>query len=112
LLHDVERKSGRDHAEKGSALLLRMGYSVIADIVGAHMELPQSAIEKVDERAIVYLADKLTCGVKRVTVKTRLEAAMAKFGFNEEAANAARKRMADARTIMQRLGMDDADCLM
>lgn len=111
LLHDVERQEGRDHAQKGSALLLDMGYSGIADIVGAHMELPQGALERLDERAIVYLADKLICGSRRVTVQTRLERALLKYGCSEEARSSIHKRMADARTILQRLGVDDADCL-
>ena len=111
LLHDVERRRGRDHAEAGYALLNKMGYDRIADIVGAHMELPAGALEKLDERAIVYLADKLTCGQARVTVQSRLDWAMQRFGGNEEAANAIRKRMADARAIMRRLGLEETDCL-
>lgn len=111
LLHDVERKCGRDHAEKGSDLLQQMGYSKIAAIVGAHMQLPEGALEEMDERAIVYLADKLTCGTRRVSVQSRLERALASFGADEEAARAAKKRMSDARAVMDRLGMGDAECL-
>lgn len=110
LLHDVERKSGRDHAEKGSALLHKMGYSKVAAIVGAHMELPADALEQMDERAIVYLADKLICGIKRVSIKTRLETALSKFASNDEVADAIKKRMADARAIIQRLGLEDMQC--
>ncbi len=111
LLHDVERKSGQDHAEKGCELLQQMGYFKIADIVGAHMQLPEGALEQLDERAIVYLADKLTCGSARVSVQSRLEKALALFGKDEEAARAVRKRMSDARAVLDRLGLKDAGSL-
>jgi len=111
LLHDVEKRSGRDHAQKGSALLMDMGYCGIADIVGAHMQLPEGALEQMDERAIVYLADKLTCGVKRVSVESRLKKALALFGADEEAVRAAKKRMSDAQAVLNRLGLKDAECL-
>ena len=109
LLHDIERKSGRDHAEKGSVLLEKMGFSKVSGIVGAHMELPADALERIDERAIVYLADKLTCGNKRVSIRTRLDAALSRFASNSDAADAVKKRMSDASLIMRRLGLEDRD---
>jgi len=111
LLHDIARSAGRDHAEKGSALLRNMGYATIAEIVKVHMKLPEGALVQVDERAIVYLADKLVCGQTHVTVQTRLAGALQKFGSDAQAAVAVKKRMADARAIMQRLGMEDTDCV-
>ena len=111
LLHDIERKRGRDHAQKGSALLCKMGYVKVAAVVGAHMDLPGDALEHIDECAIVYLADKLVSGVKQVALKTRQETALAKFASNDGVLAAIKKRMADARAVMERLGLSDAQCL-
>lgn len=111
LLHDVERKSGSDHAEKGSSLLKKMGFPKVADIVGTHMDLPAEAIAQMDERAIVYLADKLTCGEEQTSIRMHMEKVLERFALDGNAVAAIKKRMGDARMVMERLGLDDTGSL-
>lgn len=107
LLHDVERKTGADHAQQASELLTRLEYPKVAWVVGEHMELSEQAIEGLDERAIVYLADKLVAGDKRVTIAGRRKTMLDKFSGNKAAADAINKRFDDARKVLDRLDLDD-----
>lgn len=58
LLHDIARKEAK-HAEKGAELLRNMGFSEIADIVFAHMDLRTTPTTPLNEKEILYFADKL-----------------------------------------------------
>ena len=72
LLHDVERRK-KQHAVAGANLLERLGYPQLADVIREHMVLSDEAMEHIDERAIVYLADKLVEGEKITTVEERFQ---------------------------------------
>lgn len=72
LLHDVERTRPK-HAEAGARLLEQHGMPEEARIVREHMFLSEEAVQQMDERAIVFLADKLVCGTKEVTIGKRFE---------------------------------------
>jgi putative nucleotidyltransferase with HDIG domain len=61
LLHDIARKSP-DHAVKGGKILKEMGFSDIADIVSAHMDLKTTPGTPLNEKEIIYFADKLVVG--------------------------------------------------
>ena len=57
LLHDMG-KGRKRHADWGAAALLEKGYASLAAIVGDHMVMPKDE-ERVSEKCVVFLADKL-----------------------------------------------------
>ncbi len=58
LLHDILRVCPR-HAEAGADFLTERGYPEVAALVRDHMHLTAEMEAHIDERAVVYLADKL-----------------------------------------------------
>ena len=61
LLHDIARKAP-NHAIKGAELLRDMGFPDVADIVMEHMDLKTTGNIPLNEKEIVYFADKLVVG--------------------------------------------------
>ena len=96
LLHDVA-KGQANHAEMGAAALRADGLAPVAEIVAAHTTMEFAGV--LDERAIVYLADKLTAGDRLVTLDERFAAAEVRFQNNAEARKAAEQRKAVAQQI-------------
>lgn len=96
LLHDLA-KGRPKHAEAGAAILRDLGMPAVAAIVAVHMEMHCSGV--VDERAIVYLADKLVSGDRLVTLHERFAPAHHRFRGNPEALAAARRRESTAESI-------------
>lgn len=109
LLHDVARLE-KDHARYGSSWLKQMGLSSVAEIVAAHMDVPEEAIEKLDERAIVYAADKLIIGDSRVSLEEKFEQAMARFGQDRIAAAAILERKDKTIRILEKISAINAIC--
>ncbi|MDD4074794.1 MAG: HD domain-containing protein [Eubacteriales bacterium] len=58
LLHDIMRAYPR-HAEAGADFLDDKGYPEVARVVRDHMRLRDDMEAHIDERAVVYLADKM-----------------------------------------------------
>lgn len=96
LLHDVA-KGQANHADMGAVALRAEGMNAVADIVAAHTTMEFAGI--LDERAIVYLADKLTAGDRLVTLDERFAAVEIRFQDNAEARKAAGQRKAVAQQI-------------
>jgi broad specificity phosphatase PhoE/HD superfamily phosphohydrolase YqeK len=69
LVHDIARTQP-GHAAAGADWLDALGYPAQAEIVRRHMDCPGEAL---DEAAVVYMADKLTAGRDRVTLRERFE---------------------------------------
>ena len=69
LMHDIKRTE-KDHAAKAAVFLLQHGYASLAAIVGDHMVLPKCE-ERISEKSIVFLADKLIKGTREVTLEER-----------------------------------------
>lgn len=99
LLHDVARREKR-HDVCGAQWIRELGYSQVADVVETHMNLPEDALVSLDERAIVYLADKLIIKNKRVTIDERFDRSINRFYGNEKAMLNLTKRMANARKLL------------
>ena len=78
LLHDILRLEP-DHAAAGAALLLRLGYPRLAEVVAVHMDLHGVLPPAVDEALIVFLADKQVREDYRVTVEQRYGVAIERF---------------------------------
>lgn len=69
LLHDLCRTAPQ-HAAAGAQKLQELGYNEVADIVAVHHDWDDNVL---DERAIVFLADKYVLGTERVTLEKRFE---------------------------------------
>ncbi|HEX4068104.1 MAG TPA: NTP transferase domain-containing protein [Acidobacteriaceae bacterium] len=96
LLHDIAKGQPK-HAEAGAAIVRSYDMPTVAAIVAAHTEINFTGT--LDERAIVYLADKLVAGEQIVTLEERFQPALLRFRDNPEARNAARRRKAVAEQI-------------
>lgn len=96
LLHDIAKGQPK-HAEVGAAIVRDYGMPRLAAIVAAHMKMDFTGT--VDERAIVYLADKLVAGDQRVTLDERFRLALLRFRDNREAREGAQRRKAVAEQI-------------
>ncbi|NLN97362.1 MAG: HD domain-containing protein [Eubacteriaceae bacterium] len=102
-LHDVMRTQ-KNHAVEGAHILRREGYPEVARIVAQHHDLDNPLI--IDEAAILYYADKIVQGSKRVTVEARFSKSKEKIFQNnpsKEAVNAYYRRYRHALIIEHRL---------
>ena len=97
LVHDIA-KGRRRHAEAGAALLREFGFPEIAAPVARHMNFTFDA-GRLDEGAVVYLADKLVQGETRVSLETRFAPGLDRFAGDPSALAGVRRRLASARAI-------------
>ena len=82
LLHD-SFKGEKDHAGKAAAWLEGNGFPEIATIVADHMDLPWMEGDLVDEKALLYLADRIVEEERIVTLAERKAGALRKYGADE-----------------------------
>jgi putative nucleotidyltransferase with HDIG domain len=99
LLHDLA-KGRPDHAVVGADLLRSMDFPRVATVVGAHTDFNFSD-GRLDECAIVYLADKLVRGEVLVTLEQRFAPALARFSVDPLVLHAVHGRMATAQAVEQ-----------
>lgn len=103
LLHDLCRTEGRNHSQRAAEVLAEAGYPELAEIVRQHHDL--GSVPSV-EAQLLYLADKLTSGVRFVTIKERFEAAREKCA-GEETLAAWQKRYDDAKALAAKFGWEE-----
>jgi len=108
LLHDLA-KGEPSHATAGAQILRDLELGEVADVVALHTDY-QFTEERLDEAAIVYLADKLVSGEKVVTLAERFHGSLESFRENPIALAAASQRRAAAEAIAHevesRLGVE------
>ena len=97
-LHDIG-KGERDHAGFGAQLLKNMGYPTVADIIASHMDLSFTDGEKITEKEVLYLADKLACGQKILSLDKRLELKLEQLSDHPDGKMGAEKRIRSAMKI-------------
>lgn len=99
LLHDIA-KVEPDHAKAGARYVDAFGFPNVARIVANHMELSFETGRPIDERHLVFLADKLVKGERRVSLEERFAPALAAFASDPDAlAGALRRRGAVASVL-------------
>lgn len=96
LLHDL-CKGQPKHADAAAEVLQKYSMARVAEIVAAHTEMEFDGI--IDERAIVYLADKLVSAERLVSLDDRFRRALGRFRDHRDALAAARRRKAVAEHI-------------
>ncbi len=102
LLHDVA-KGASEHAGAGAALLQDLGFGRVGEVVRAHMDLPEPVEGPIDEREVVYLADKLVLGCRAVDMLRRFEDKLARCADNPPARQAVARRRAQALAVKSRI---------
>lgn len=102
LLHDLAKGQPR-HEAAGAALLEELGFGPVARIVAAHRDIAPEDAPQLTERELVYFADKLICGNRRVSVETRFQQKLDAFAGDAEACAAIRERLGNALDMQRRI---------
>ncbi|MFA7405577.1 MAG: DVU_1551 family NTP transferase [Pelobacteraceae bacterium] len=114
LLHDLAKGEPR-HAAAGAAMLRKMGYDAIADLVAVHMELPLREGDAINAADLLFLADKLMEGERFVPLETRFRRQLERHADDLPVLDNIFRRLESARTIQRRvearLGLSIADLL-
>lgn len=95
MLHDL-CKGQPKHADAAAAVLQKYDMTRVAGVVAAHTEMEFNGT--IEERAIVYLADKLVSADRLVSLDERFRRSLDRFN-HPEALAAARRRKAVAQQI-------------
>jgi len=102
LLHDIAKGQPR-HEAAGGALLRELGFSGVADIVGAHRDSSLADDQPLTERELVYFADKLVRCHMVVDVEARFGEKLAQWRHDPEAAAAIEGRRQRVLALQTRL---------
>lgn len=103
LVHDIARKAP-DHAARGAVVLREMGFPAVADIVACHMDIMVDVRAPLNEREIVYFADKLTINDRLcLDVERRFKDKLTRFSHDPEAVMAIDKRLEAFSIIREKL---------
>ena len=95
LVHDL-MKGQKNHGEEAAKVLEEEGYMEIADVVRQHHELRE---EKIDEAAVVYLADKWIRGVDKISLEERFALSLTKCRNSVQAMEAHDRRQHQAEQV-------------
>jgi putative nucleotidyltransferase with HDIG domain len=95
ILHDITKTrsiaTGERHAETGGALLTRIGYPKVGEVVRQHVALDHQTFDQnidrhiITEAAIVNYADKRVLHDQVVPLENRLAYIMERYGTSERA---------------------------
>ena len=102
LLHDLARKEP-DHARAGATLLRELGYGVVAELVASHMDFTVPDAGPVSASELLYLADKLVQGERRVPLADRFQATMQRHAGDPAALGHISGRLESALKAQRRL---------
>ncbi len=98
MLHDLCRTQ-RAHGRAGATMLRTHGYRAIASLVEKHMDYPYDG--NLDEGAVLYLADKITCQDRICPLEERLRGMLEKFKSDPQAQEGAVTRLKKAEKILR-----------
>jgi putative nucleotidyltransferase with HDIG domain len=101
LLHDLA-KGVPDHATAGAQLLRDLEFESVAGVVAVHTDYSFTE-QRLDEAAIVYLADKLVSGESVVGLAQRFRRSEERFRENPIALAAASRRRDAAEAIARKI---------
>jgi putative nucleotidyltransferase with HDIG domain len=102
LLHDLA-KGQRDHAYEGARILREMGYPVVADIVACHMNISLNEREDIEEKEIIYVADKMISGNRFVPIEDRFRSRLDSLETNGNMLQMVEWRLRNAQRIRKRV---------
>jgi len=102
LLHDLA-KGRAAHAAESARIVRELGYGGAAALIETHMDIIPGTGREVSSAEVIYLADKLAGGDRRVTLAERFDRAMKRFGDDPETAGKIKVRYENAVGIMARI---------
>ena len=102
LLHDIA-KGQKDHAKKGAEMVRELGFDRVADIVALHTDLNGEHNAGAREAEIVYIADKLIANDRLVSLSSRFDTALGRFGHDPLAREAIERRRKTAESVKKKL---------
>lgn len=102
LLHDLA-KGEPNHAEAGACLLRGHGFGAAADLVATHMDIHITGSDEISAGEVVYLADKLVQGKRRVSLAERFRTAMERHTHEPAILATISGRLKTAQAIQKRL---------
>ena len=101
LLHDMAKaKTRRNHARIGARMLCSLGFPAVAGSVAMHMDFDYEPGERLNETAIMYLADKLVQRDRLVPIDERFAPAWMKYPPGHELYPLIFRRFIVAKTIL------------
>ncbi|WP_319548364.1 DVU_1551 family NTP transferase [Desulfogranum marinum] len=100
LLHDVA-KGQPEHEARGAEMMRMFGLDQLAEVVGSHRDALPVVPEKLGEKEVVCLADKLVRGNQLVSVAERFGEKLILYKDDPEACKAIRSRMNTAVALQQ-----------
>ena len=108
LLHDITKtnsiRSRENHAETGAQLLRSLGYLRIAQIVNAHISVPDmDANGRVTEEEVVNYADKRVRHSTVVSLDQRFEDLMQRYGRRRESQHYILLQKTNTRTLEDKI---------
>ncbi len=102
LLHDLARREP-DHARSGARLLCEMGFDAAAGLVADHMDMTVAEGGPVSAGEVLYLADKLVQGERRVPLEDRFRVVMERHAHEPAILGNIVGRLKTAQLIQRRL---------
>lgn len=102
LLHDLAKKQS-DHARRAEQILCQLGYPNVADIVGAHMDIPIEDRKSISEKEVVFLADKLVQGSRMVDLELRFKTKMKEYASDPDVISIIDGKLQSALTVKHQL---------
>jgi CTP:molybdopterin cytidylyltransferase MocA len=102
LLHDLARRES-NHAQAGARLVREAGFGAVAELVASHMDITPGTGKHLAPKELIYLADKLVQGERRVTLAERFRVARERHGHDPDILARITNRLHAALTIQTRL---------
>lgn len=100
LLHDVIRDLP-DHGAESASFLSMHGFPLVGDLVEDHMDIRDR--KGLDERAVLFLSDKLVSGTRIIPVRVRMEEKLSLYGSRKEARENIIRKMGKALEIQEEI---------
>jgi hypothetical protein len=102
LLHDLA-KGEPDHARAGARLLHEHGFAALSGPVATHMDISVNEGKAISAAEVLYLADKMVQGERRLAPKERFRAKMARYAGDPAMLDIIAGRLKNALAIQSRI---------
>lgn len=102
LLHDISRKE-KNHADVGALKLKTLGYEAIGDMIATHMDIDVDVNAPLNEKELLFLADKLVSEDEVCGFEKRFEKAFLKCAGNFDAQKNIMKRLNATKMIINKI---------
>ena len=102
LLHDLAKRAP-DHARLGARLLGELGFAAVAGPVATHMDITITEGETIKAGEVLYLADKMVQGERRLSPAERFRAKMERYADDPDILDIIKGRLKSALAIQRRI---------